>query len=90
MSDELDYVIEENVPIPSISRESKYPWESLEVGQSVFFPGEEAGTKAAQSARSWFSRREPGYTVITRTMDGGTRIWKVAVEDGEEEFPDDE
>lgn len=75
-----DFEIRRGVPVPAITRDSKYPWADMEDGDSIVFPSDTA-TGAATSARSWVSRHRPDLSVVTRTFeDGAVGIWFIAQE----------
>ena len=78
------FEVESNVPVPAISRYrggrkvgvSKYPFASLEIGQSFFLPGKKRGSGGAIIASRYKSQgRDRIYTL--RTVEGGIRIWRV-------------
>ena len=66
--------IEKNIPIPEPRTHIKYGWGDLEVGDSVFFEGQTSHDKAKHSAWSWGRRNNVRF--VSRTMDGGVRIWR--------------
>lgn len=68
--------IERGVPIP-ITRHHKYPWESMEVGDSFFVSAEDDLHPSAvyQSALRACKRYAPR-KYKSRTVDGGWRVWR--------------
>lgn len=81
-----DFTLEKNVPIPAAlraGRKSKYPWASMEVGDSFFVPGGKESTMS--SARLVAQRRHEGCKFEVREVqeldeDGGAvtglRVWR--------------
>lgn len=72
-----EYEIEENVPLPAEhaprGRKEKYPWSTLEVGQSFFVP--DVSAKRMQSTASKAGGRT-GRTFVARNAEGGVRVWR--------------
>jgi hypothetical protein len=74
-----DYTIEKGVPIspqkrPGAGRKSKYPFRDMEVGDSFMEPG--VAPKAARCAACRSGRRL-NKKFMTRTVEGGVRVWRV-------------
>ena len=69
--------IEKNVPVPErYSRSSaKYPWNTMEVGDS--FLSHVSKIACLVSARAQ-AERKTGRKFITRTTPEGVRVWRVA------------
>ena len=67
--------IEKNFPIPPgrRGRPVKYPWYSMEIGDS-FLPTEKCARATAYAA----SQRYAPKKFIYRKVDGGGRIWRIA------------
>jgi hypothetical protein len=69
--------VEKGVAIPNVQRRGttpKYPWRTLEVGDSFFAPG----TKASSMYRGAAAQRlATGFTFMCRVVDGGVRVWRV-------------
>lgn len=69
-----------NAPIPSRARrhkESKYPFEELQIGQSFFVPGNE--TKISLMRRHcarWGKRNKASYDVAM--VGGQFQVWRLA------------
>lgn len=70
--DEVNYVIEDGIPIPATPISYFEILSSLKIGQSVFFPKR---TKANFS-HVWERLQKNGHHFITRRMEGGIRIWR--------------
>lgn len=71
-------LIEKNIPVPEQSgrgRRAKYPFSKMEVGDSVFFPGENSSSRCSIAAHAYGHR--VGWKFSVRTMDGGVRIWRI-------------
>ena len=74
-----EFKIEKGVPLPDQSsrggRRGKYPWAELEVGDSFFVPGKTA--RQLGGANTGGRRAFPDRRFVSRTVEGGTRIWRV-------------
>jgi len=83
------FIVESDVPIPSTNWRTnvKYPWERLEVGDSVFIDCLDINSKrhvtpylAAQTVKSStaaFRRdHQPTRRFIVRSVDNGCRVWR--------------
>ena len=71
----MTYTIEKGIPVPSGIRKSKHPFHDMEVGDSVFYAGKTTGYVSGQTQHV---RRKLGFKFVCRSVDGGTRIWRVA------------
>ena len=70
MTDEIK--IEKGVPPPI---RYKYPFREMDVGESFFAP---VAINRLNSARSYYvSRAGNGSRFLCRTVDGGTRCWRI-------------
>lgn len=69
--------IEKNVPVPKVIGPStaKYPWATMEVGDS--FLSHVSKIACLVSARAQ-AERKTGRKFITRTTPEGVRVWRVA------------
>lgn len=66
--------IEKNIPMPE-TRKTKYNWQDMEVGDSVFFAAKKTQIyKEGASAHSWGRSNNVKFTV--RSVEGGVRIWR--------------
>jgi hypothetical protein len=65
--------VDKDIPIPP--RRLKYPWSTMEVGDSFFVPG-----KNSQSFGNTVqhARRTTGRTFTARKVEGGLRIWRTS------------
>ena len=70
---ELAFPIEKDVPMYRAKSE-KYPWRSMELGDSFFIP--DKTSKHLGSAALAAGKRH-GRKFSVRTVDGGVRIWRV-------------
>jgi hypothetical protein len=70
-----NFKIDNDVPIPEPRGASKYPFRSMEVGDSFL-----AEDKRAGAAASFFARRNKEYRFACRSVPGGLRIWRIEVE----------
>lgn len=68
------FPIESGIPIPEATRNAKYPWSSLEVGDSFFVPGKTVKTFASQVATA---QKKRDCKLRARNVDGGVRVWRV-------------
>ena len=74
----MAFEIEKGVPLPkSVQRgwTGKYPWRQLEIGDSFFVPGK---TTNDIGGTVTIARRTTGFKLVTRSVEGGVRIWRVA------------
>jgi len=69
------HVIEKGVPLPASVTAKKYPFSEMEVGDSLFLPGENSAGNVAAYARSYGQRS--GWKYSARNVEGGLRIWRV-------------
>ena len=71
--------IERGIPIPGaparVGRPAKYPYQSMEPGDSVFIAGGKIGGPAYSSALQTGARK--GWKFVGRKEDGGIRIWRI-------------
>lgn len=79
-----DYPVEPNVPLPRDRRgtTTRYPWKSLDVGDSFFVPCPEGRTLKAHRNNlvrlAWhYGRTHGGEKFSTRVQDGGVRVWRI-------------
>jgi hypothetical protein len=67
------FVIESDVPIQSRTKQCKYPFAKLEVGDSFFVPGIKMSVLSSAASGA---RKRTGFKFTTRTVDGGVRTWR--------------
>lgn len=67
-----DYEIEKDVPIPEVTGKgkSKYPFHSMEVGDSIF-----SESRSIRQAAYAHARRN-NKKFIVRYVEGGYRVWR--------------
>ena len=73
------YPIDRNEPIPetrAAGRPDQYPWACLAVGDSFLVPSSEVKAKSVRSAVSRANSRYPDKRFISRSVDGGVRVWR--------------
>ena len=80
------FPIDKNIPIPPrtpTTRMSKFPLESMDVGDSFLIPIEdgrnisEEGNRVANVIRKWARRRGDGWKFSRRITSQGIRIWRI-------------
>jgi hypothetical protein len=70
------YVIEKNVPLArTTGNPTVYPFRQMEIGDS-FFAANAPCQKLGNAAR--YAGKALNRTFKTRTVEGGTRVWRVA------------
>ena len=75
-----NFVIEKNIPLPQHNtRNNKYPWNEMEIGDSIVFANNTRGYSARRLAFH-YAQRHPPIKFASRTTDGGMRIriWRIA------------
>lgn len=71
MSIEIDKGIPIPIPEAKQGRPSKYPFGSMEVGDSFFAPSTSIGQTVSKMGKFL------GRKFICRTVEGGSRVWRV-------------
>jgi len=68
--------IEKGIPIPNDGRgrPSRYPWTTMDVGDSFFIPGKTAHDFSGIASGAGF---RTGRKFTTRTVEGGVRVWRI-------------
>ena len=84
----MDYIIDKGVPLPDDMRGGGtiYPFDQLEVGDSIFIPlkegdnGQRLKNRLAQSTRTYGKKQDPEQHYIIRyrleNELSGVRIWR--------------
>ena len=70
--------IEKNIPISKTTSgtgSSRYPWNLMDIGDSFFVKDVKRSSISAQASTAGTIA---GKKFITRSVEGGTRIWRVA------------
>lgn len=70
----MEFTIDKNVPVPTEQRACKWPFTSMQVGDSVLFDGEKVNGKAYRSAMAMGARRKQKF--VARREGNGLRIWR--------------
>ena len=75
------FQIEDNVPIPAMTGKAqrKYPLSDLLVGQSFFVPFTSDVRRELMRISGAATRhgKKTGKMFVTRTVEGGVRVWRV-------------
>jgi hypothetical protein len=69
--------IDKGILLPARSckgRPAKYPWRQMDVGDSFFV---EARKSSDFGGAINHARKTTGYEFISRSVDGGLRVWRV-------------
>ena len=75
----LRFDIEKGVPIPPRRGNgiaSKFPFAEMKPGDSFFAKGVKAGALSS-AATGWKTRHQPKWKFCTRTVEGGSHIWRL-------------
>lgn len=64
--------IEKGVPMPA--GRAVYNFDKMEVGDSVFFEGQDTQGKACMAARNYAAMH--GMKMVARSVEGGARVWR--------------
>lgn len=69
------FPIEKNIPMPKIETgaKGKYPWNTLQVGESFFVPDKQYSDIGSLSSRASMIL---GVKFAVRTVEGGVRVWR--------------
>ena len=77
---QLDLKIEKNIPIPAphrgVNRPLKYPWDKLEIGDSVLIPAKNKSDKETIRTAATSYGRKRKMLFVSRTVEGGVRVWR--------------
>lgn len=68
-------IIDKDIPPPENKPgpQTKYPWADMDVGDSFFAEGKSTNHFSTTTKRY----RDKGWKFTTRTVDGGTRVWRI-------------
>ena len=75
--------IEKDVKIPTVHSKFKYPWEEMEVGDSVFIEADKGQTlfylkrKVGPSARYYGAVTGKKFKTLKMDKENGVRVWRV-------------
>jgi hypothetical protein len=73
----IAYEIEDDVPLPELSRASKYPFAHMKVGQSFFVKGDADACMTVRNSAYAHAKRY-GKKFSCHSEKGGVRIWRTA------------
>lgn len=68
------YAIEKGIPVPEFSKAPRFPYASLEVGDSFLVEGIKPTSVYGSNHRQ---NKKTGKKFIARIEDGGVRVWRV-------------
>ena len=79
----MGFTIDKSVPLPESAKfkrqrgKTKYGFENMEIGDSIFFDGESStdGCRPYLSASAYGAKYNKRF--IARTVFGGVRVWRV-------------
>ena len=71
------FTIEKNIPVFEQKNRTKWPFDSMSVGDSVFIDKEKFETSKARVAAHVYGHAS-GKKFKTRMQDNGIRVWRVA------------
>jgi len=69
------YLIEDSVPFP-VNKRHKYPFGTMEIGQSIFAANEKMKGNLHQASK--MHGKSLGKKFIARSINDGLRIWRIA------------
>lgn len=69
--------IDKNIPMPTPSRGTKYPFKTMSVGDSVFYDNEITGSQSSPAVSAHTYGRKNGKKFSARNEGDGVRIWRV-------------
>ena len=72
------YKIEKKVPIECQTRKTPFPFASLEIGDSFFVPAQDFNRRKVSNDVFYRNSTDGGKRYVTRTVEGGVRVWRVA------------
>lgn len=69
--------IQKGIEMPNTKgRKMKYPFDTMEVGDSFEYPKGRAKNSVLSSAKSWAKRNKEKKDFAVRTVDGKFRLWR--------------
>jgi hypothetical protein len=72
----MNIVVEKDVPMPATVRALKYPFATMEIGDSFLIPNDKKQVVRAHALN--FKRANPGWDYRTKTTMQGLRLWRTA------------
>lgn len=78
MLETIMYKIMSDIEIPRsrVGRPFKYPFRNMQIGESIFVAVDDI--VLARAAAGQYKRAHPGWDYVSRSDDGGGRIWRTA------------
>ena len=70
-------VIDKDVAPPELPARGKYPFESMEVGDSLFFYSEKLAKNAYNASSAFLRRTATPWKFSCRKAKGGWRLWRI-------------
>lgn len=81
---QVSFKIEKGKPVPERSIRAKYPFDQMEVGDSIFVQlrGEKDNLMKLQTSvngnsRDWALRKKNDHKFVTKQEGKGVRIWRI-------------
>lgn len=81
----MSFVIEKNIELPQEGQRNKYPFDAMEIGDSVFVVGDPGmkvtpGRRMRSAAHVYARKRAIKFTVRRVEENGviGARVWRIA------------
>lgn len=73
-------VIDKDIPVPTEARGRKriWPFADMEIGDSFFLAGDGVECQRTLASASTYYQRRHGMAFVTRKVEGGARVWRVA------------
>ena len=79
-----DFVIEKGIPVPPSLRGKRYPFNEMEIGDSILIPcgGESVNFERFRNRVTAYmsgARKEnKELKLVSRKVEGGIRVWRIA------------
>ncbi len=78
MQSTAEITIETGVQMPKPTRLKRYNFDSMQVGDSMFFEVLSEVESAQSAAYGWATRHNPQFRTTRRKVEGGYRLWRIA------------
>lgn len=65
--------VDKGLPIPHAATRQRYPWKEMDIGDSFFVAD---GNQKSIACAAYQATARLGWRFITRTVDGGIRVWR--------------
>lgn len=69
------YKVDAQVAYPD--HRTRYPFQNMEVGDSILFPNRKLADNARISAMRFVRTHQPEWKFSMRTVEGGFRLWRI-------------